>query len=140
MKPKKVYQTKILVRYKGKYLLLKKIKDAHPDHVGGWEVPGGKIKPNEEPKAAGLRETKEETGLDCRIIAEMKPLELEKDGIKTITRVYLAEAPDDQIRLSDEHSAYIWVSYHEIDDLRNVVYKDLLKEYIKEAEKNASSE
>ncbi len=132
---REIYQVKTLVRYGGKYLLLKKARDIHKEHVGGWEVPGGKIKPGEDPIEAGLREIKEETGLDCIIITELNFLELEKNGIRAHTHVYLAEAPSDKVKLSDEHSAYRWVSYKDIGSLNRVVYRDLLKQYVREADK-----
>jgi 8-oxo-dGTP diphosphatase len=132
---KEIYQTKIMLRYEGKYLLLKKVRDIHPDHIGGWEVPGGKIKPHEDPVEASLREIQEETGLDCRIVTELKFLELEKVGIKTYTHVYLAEASNNKVKLSDEHSDYKWISYEKIDTLKNVIYRDLFKQYVIDAEK-----
>ena len=132
---KTIYQVKILVRFKRKYLLLKKVKDIHPDHVGGWEVPGGKIKENEEPIKASLREIREETGLKCTIIAELKFLELEKDKISTKTHVYLAESDTDKVVLSEEHSDYTWVNCEEIGKIENVIYKDLLMQYVRDAEK-----
>ena len=67
-------QVKVLVRYNGKYLLLKKVKDIHPDHIGCFEVPGGKVKPKEDSIFAALREVKEETGLNCKI----KPIRTEE--------------------------------------------------------------
>ncbi len=130
---REISQTKILIRFLGKYLLLKKVRDIHQDHIGGWEVPGGKINSEETPLKAGLREIKEETKLDCQIIKELKSLVLEKDNIKTKTYVYLAEAKKEKVSLSDEHSDYCWVSFEEIDLLENVIYRDLLKKYIKEA-------
>ncbi len=132
---KEINQVKVLVRHKRKYLLLRKARDIHPSHVGGWEVPGGKIKPNESPQEAGLREIQEETGLKCRIVAELKLLELEKDGIRTRTQVYLAEASSDDIKLSAEHSDYIWISVKALEKLDNIIYKDLFRWYLQEAEK-----
>lgn len=132
---KEIYQVKILLRYKKKYLLLKKARDIHPDHVGSWEVPGGKIKPGEDSLVASLREIKEETGLDCEIVQELKFLELEKNNIKTKTHVYLAESPSDKVVLSDEHSDYIWVSTNKIAGIKNIIYKELFKEYVAEADK-----
>ena len=124
---KEIYQAKVLVRYHGKYLLLKKVRDIHPEHIGGWEVPGGKIKPKEDPITAILREIKEETGLKCKIITELKFLKLEKNEIRTLTHVYLAEASAHDVKLSDEHSEYVWISYSKINSLDNVIYRDLFK-------------
>lgn len=130
-----ILQAKILLRYKGKYLLLKKVKDIHIAHIGYWEVPGGKLKNKEKTEEAAIREIKEETGLSCEIIKELKILKLEKDGIKTVTHVYLGKTSSNKVKLSSEHSDYIWVSYPDIDKLDKVIYKDLFKEYILDAEK-----
>lgn len=132
---KEIQQTKCFVRYQGKYILLRKIHDAHKDHESGWEVPGGKIENGEDPEQGALREIQEETGLVCRMIAELKLLKLEKDGIKTTTHVYLAEAPTNKVRLSEEHSESCWITYKDIDRLENVIYRDLLKQYMLEADK-----
>jgi len=129
-----IYQTKILIRNNGKYLLLKKARDIHKDHINCWEVPGGKIKFGENPIEASLREIKEETGIDCKIVKELKFLNIEKDNIKTNTHVFLAETNKEDVKISDEHSDFIWVSYDEIDNLDNVIFKQLLKEYILEAD------
>ncbi|MBI2151633.1 NUDIX hydrolase [Candidatus Woesearchaeota archaeon] len=130
-----INQVKVLVRYHGKYLLLKKIKDIHLDHIGAWEVPGGKVQLNENFISASLREIKEETGLDCKIITELKSLKLEKDGIQTLTKIYLAKSSTDKVKLSKEHSDYIWVTLKEIHSLDKVIYKDLLLRYVEEAER-----
>jgi DNA gyrase/topoisomerase IV subunit B len=41
---------------------------------GFWELPGGGIDEGETPEEAVLRESKEETGLDCRIVRKMGKL------------------------------------------------------------------
>ncbi|MBS3123058.1 NUDIX hydrolase [Candidatus Woesearchaeota archaeon] len=128
-------QVKVLVRYNGKYLLLKKVKDIHPDHIGCFEVPGGKVKPKEDSIFAALREVKEETGLNCKIITELKPLNLDKEGIHTLTRIFLAESFTAHVNLSKEHSDYIWVVLNEINYLDKVIYKELLLQYVGWAEK-----
>ncbi len=130
-----IEQVKILVRCKGTYLLLKKKKDIHPEHIDGWEVPGGKVNPRETSLKAVQREIQEETGLSVKIVSELRPLRLETAGLKTYTHVYLAEAEGGKIFLSSEHSAYIWIFPQEVDSLNNVIYKDLLKEYLLEAER-----
>ena len=64
---KEIYQVKILIRYRGKYLLLKKVRDT--SRAYWWlEVLGGKINPR-RPSNYSLREL-EETDLVCKIITE----------------------------------------------------------------------
>ncbi len=42
--------------------------------LGRWVPPGGKIDPNEIPDVAAIREVKEETGLDVKLIGEIAPV------------------------------------------------------------------
>ncbi len=42
--------------------------------LGKWVPPGGKIDPNEIPDVAAIREVKEETGLDVKLIGEVAPV------------------------------------------------------------------
>lgn len=128
-----INQVKILLRHNKQYLLLQKQKDVHADHVGGWEVPGGKVKVGEDAIHAVHRELTEETGLSCTIIHELTPLTLKKDSIKTVTRVFLGEASSAKVILSSEHTAFKWVLLEEVDRMDNVIYKELLKRYLKEA-------
>ena len=47
-----------------------------PEQVLGglWELPGGKIEPDETPQQSVVRELKEEVGLDTQPIAELPPV------------------------------------------------------------------
>ncbi len=51
----------------GNVLLAQRTDDEIPDANGKWEFPGGKIEFGEDPVAAVIRETKEETGLDVEV-------------------------------------------------------------------------
>jgi mutator protein MutT len=55
-----------VVRHQGKFLIQQR-----PEGVplaGLWEFPGGKVEANETPAACAVRECKEETGLDVRVV------------------------------------------------------------------------
>ena len=100
----------------GKILLAKRADTA--DYLPGiWEDIGGRIKQFEEPEEALRREVKEETGLDIEIV---KPLAVFHDyrGKRTAENelliiTYWCKAQSNRVVLSNEHSAYQWVSPQE---------------------------
>jgi 8-oxo-dGTP diphosphatase len=98
-------------------ILLSKRADAADYLPGIWEDIGGRIKQFEEPEEALRREVKEETGLDIEIL---KPLAVFHDyrGKRTAENellivTYWCKAQSNQVVLSNEHSAYQWVSPQE---------------------------
>jgi 8-oxo-dGTP diphosphatase len=104
----------------GKILLLKRSETA--DYLPSiWEDMGGRIKQFEEPEEALRREVKEETGLEIVIL---KPLAVFHDyrgeriaENELLIITYWCKAQSDQIILSEEHSAYQWVSPEEALEL-----------------------
>lgn len=100
----------------GKILLAKRVDTA--DYLPGiWEDIGGRIKQFEEPEDALRREVREETGLDIEIL---KPLAIFHDyrgerGAENelLIITYWCKARSNQVVLSNEHSAYQWVSPQE---------------------------
>jgi 8-oxo-dGTP diphosphatase len=97
----------------GKILLAKRVDMA--DYLPGiWEDIGGRIKQFEEPEEALRREVREETGLDIEIL---KPLAIFHDyrGAENelLIRTYWCKVRSNQVVLSNEHSAYQWVSPQE---------------------------
>jgi 8-oxo-dGTP diphosphatase len=79
-----------------------------------WGQPGGTLESSEDAASAAIRETLEETGL--RIEApELLQIWIYRNsrGEEIESYAYVAAAPIGDVRLSDEHRAYAWMS---IDD------------------------
>jgi 8-oxo-dGTP pyrophosphatase MutT (NUDIX family) len=104
----------------GKIFLAKRADTA--DYLPGiWEDIGGRIKQFEEPEEALRREVSEETGLDIEIL---KPLTIFHDyrgkriaENELLIITYWCKARSNQVVLSNEHSAYQWVSPEEALEL-----------------------
>lgn len=131
---------KALIRFKGKFLLL---KESAPDgtQIGKYQIPGGMVEPGEPYMDALLREVKEETGLTVRPIS---PIMVESwsptiEGVEhqMVATIYLCEAQSDNVVLSHEHDSYMWVKPDEVNkyDIPHPV-PQLFQKYIELSGKN----
>ena len=85
-----------------------------------WDFPKGMVEPGEDPLAAAIRETEEETtliDLDFRWGHEF--IETEPYGKNKIARYYVAEAADGEVYLpvsaelgKPEHDEFCWLEYN----------------------------
>ena len=95
-----------------------------------WDLPGGKIDVGESYAEGAAREIAEEAGL------KITPLQLDLvysvtnkrgDDTSIVRLFYTALIDDDQIRLSQEHEEYAWLSPEEaIETFDYPLQKDLL--------------
>ncbi len=121
--PKKIVQKIVLggvVMRDGKMLILQRSRneDVYP---GIWEFPGGKREPLESSENSLLREIKEETSLNVKLIMPFSVFDyqIEKPGeIRDSTQINFLVAPigDGKITLSEEHQAFAWITSKEIDE------------------------
>ncbi len=81
----------------------------------GWlDMPKGHIEEGESSRTAEIRETKEECGLDVVLDDHFKE-EVEywftekSEKIKKKVTFYLARAPSEEVKISNEHLGYEWV-------------------------------
>jgi len=105
---------------------------------GRFDVPKGLQQPGEDDLASGLRELKEETGItNAAIIPVFKKTSRyfyrwEKSLVRKEVVYFLAEFKSGEIRVSEEHDGYTWMTKEEA--LANVRYQNL-KELVEEADR-----
>ncbi len=84
----------------GKILLVRRADD------GRWNLPGGWVDPNEAPAAAAVREVKEETGLDVRVLQLVnvfsRPAGANFGPHSSVAVGYLCEIVGGELRISHE--------------------------------------
>ena len=114
---------------------MKKVKDFNKENIGKWECSGGKLVGNEDPKKTLLREIKEETGLKVKIVRQLPSWYGENRDYESFCYVYLLKADSDKVKLSDEHSAYVWKTSVQIKNMPLVMFAKLLNKYFEWIEK-----
>lgn len=83
----------------------------HRSRYDDWSFPKGKLDPGETFEEAALREVKEETGLVCRLLAELAPVRYrDADGLPKLVRYW------QMVPLEGDIGDFAFNS--EIDDLR----------------------
>jgi len=90
-------------------LLLIKRRESDSNAAGAWEIPGGRLNSGENPFEGLKRETKEETELDIEILNPLNIQYFTKDDKQKITMlIFLCKPLSNSIKLSEEHTEYIW--------------------------------
>jgi 8-oxo-dGTP diphosphatase len=83
-----------------------------------WEFPGGKVEPDETPKAALHRELSEELGIGVRLGAELASPQQSGWPLneRASMRVWFAEITDGEPRPLEDHDELAWVSILESEE------------------------
>ena len=99
-------------------LLITRFKPDHHTH-GKWHCPGGGLDFGEEPKAAVIREVKEETGYEITVLSDHPAVfsEIRREEQKQIILfAYSAIVTSGTVDTSDDGVGEVrWFSYEEID-------------------------
>jgi len=105
----------ILQNDNDQYLLLRRSQVFHNETEPHWDIPGGRIDPEETLHTALQREIMEETGLtinnDFRLLAAQDIMVPAKD-LHVVRLTYTAKGTGKAI-ISDEHQETTWVSREE---------------------------
>lgn len=91
----------------GRVLLVQR---GHEPQKGRWSLPGGKCEPGETPAEAAVREAKEETGLEVRVLYEAVRAEM-PSGEDRLYDVhgFAAEIVGGELRADDDADQVRWV-------------------------------
>jgi 8-oxo-dGTP diphosphatase len=95
-------------------------RSSPPELAGGWEFPGGKVEPGEDPAAAVVREVGEELGCGVAVTGMLGAETVIRDG--HTLRVALAElAEGEPVPAEAQHDAVRWLGP---DELAQVAWLD----------------
>jgi len=98
-----------------KILFLKRASSDEFASRGAWTFPGGRVKHNEAPDNAILREIKEETNLDVEILRPLKIWSGTKGTVWRVSIQYLCKFLSGNVKLSKEHDDYVWATFDALD-------------------------
>ncbi len=122
----------VLLNEENKILMLKSSKEDL------WDLPGGHFNKDDESQIESLkREIAEEIGnsVDFEILEEVSVgLRKWKGEFTNVKIAYLAKYNLGKIKLSEEHSDFKWMSFDEVENLKNEECKEWLKQMIEKAQ------
>lgn len=123
--------TAVIVR-SGKVLLGKKGRAKHPEFVGRWVTPGGKVEFGESLKDATIREVQEETGLIVEILNEQPMSEIIALGAHYVFAVFECRALTlDGLKANSDLVEVKWFDWNEIKALDlTPVTQQVLQRYL----------
>lgn len=123
-----VVAVKAIIVNRGRILIIKR-SDRDDTGAGTWETAGGKIEFGEELESALLREVKEETGIDITVEKLLYATTFKTNPARqVVVLTYLCRTQQEDVTLSNEHSAYLWASKSQ---LRMHLLPDILLDFDK---------
>lgn len=128
----KIVLAGVVFNKQGQVLILQRSadEDIYPEM---WELPSGKREYFESSQDSLVREIKEETGLDVKIIQPCSVFEykIEKPTeIRDSTQInFIVTSESSEVKTSNEHQDFVWISESEIEkynmseETRKVIYE-----------------
>lgn len=87
------------------------------DWKGWWEFPGGKIEPDEEPRAALVREIKEELDADISVGDLLETVEWDYTSFHLTMHCYICSLNSESMHLN-EHEASAWLTKETLNSVQ----------------------
>ena len=108
-----------------KVLLVKQFRYAYGEEI--WEIPAGKLNPNEDPSVTALRELEEECGIRANKIEKLFDIYPTPGYTNEITRIYLAtDLIEGKQKLDD--GEFLTFKWFDKDELRNMIKSNQIKD------------
>jgi 8-oxo-dGTP diphosphatase len=106
-----------VVCFRGEEVLL--VRRGRPPRLGDWSVPGGRIEPGERAMDAGLRELREETGIEAEITGLIDVVDglFPEAGVHYVLIDYAARWVSGEPVAGDDAVEARWVALDRIDAL-----------------------
>jgi 8-oxo-dGTP pyrophosphatase MutT (NUDIX family) len=99
-----------LIKKDGKYLL---VQESQPKAYGLWNLPAGHVDKGEKISEAAIREAKEETGYDVRLIKEITILH--EEATNAVKHIFSADIIGGEISFkNDEILDVKWLTFDEV--------------------------
>lgn len=128
----------IIRNQQGEFLLLRRAENSH-SNPGKWDLPGGKLGPQEPLTEAVVREVWEETGITAVVgeIAGYTTFELPQKRVIAI--IFNGGYVIEDIKLSYEHIEYSWVSLDNVLELDTlpIHFREFFKRFAEENEESS---
>ena len=127
--------------YTGKFLLLKRA--SHKIYPGTWQMITATCENGETSKQTALRELSEETSLNASklfSIPHVNTFYFDINDSVCLSPVFLVFVDSENVKISDEHTDYKWVTYNDAIELihwpdqiesLNVIWRYLVNETLR---------
>ena len=115
---------------KGEFLLLRRSENSHTN-PGKWDLPGGKMNPDESLKEGVVREVWEETGISIIPGDIAGEVNFELPEKKVIAIVFDGGYIVADVKLSYEHMEYTWIPLDKIIEMEGLPdhFKNFFKRF-----------
>ncbi|MEO5950482.1 MAG: NUDIX domain-containing protein [Candidatus Saccharimonadales bacterium] len=105
---------KVLIKNsKGLYLLVQRTDTLSNNQEHAWDIPGGRINPEEDLRSALTREVNEEIGIkltDAPKLIDAQDIFVTTKDLHVVRLTYTIDMDVSDIILSQEHQAHTWTS------------------------------
>lgn len=118
----------LLRRADGKYLFIERTDVLQNETKQSWDIPGGRIEPNESLDKALSREVKEEIGADISGTPQLvnaQDIFVATKDLHVVRLTYTLDFDPTAIALSDEHQSYTWLT---LNEAKTIAIEPFLKE------------